>query len=109
MSNHDHKTIGYWYEWSGTSVDGEIVVPSGMLMLTSNTRAKVLGEIAQHFATLDKVISFDGRLISHGPARHYSRANPIPLTVQIDGDSQLNLFIYEAGATIQLIQDSPRG
>ncbi|MNE47186.1 hypothetical protein D3C80_1415720 [compost metagenome] len=109
MSDQDQQIIGYWFQWGSTSLDGEITMPSAMLKLTSNTRAKVLSEIARHFSTLDKVITFNDSAIHYGPARHYSRANPTPLTVHIEGDTPLNLFVYEAGATIQLVKDSPRG
>lgn len=108
MLNQDHQAISYWYEWSGTTIDGEILVPTGMLRLTSNTRAKVLGEIAKFFSTLNKVITLDDVVIPYGAARHYSKANPIPVTVQIQGDTQLTIFIYDAGEAIQLIQETPR-
>ncbi|PRN04386.1 hypothetical protein A0O30_14490 [Pseudomonas sp. LLC-1] len=108
MSDQDQQIIGYWYQWGSTTTDGEITMPSAMVKLTSNTRAKVLSEIARHFSTLNKVITFNDGVIPAGPARHYNRANATPLTVRIDGDTPLNLFIYEAGDTIQLMKDSPR-
>ena len=101
MINPGQQIIGYYFDRGGAAIEGEIIVPLEMLKLTSNTRVKVLAEVAKYFSAINKVVTFDGRLIQCGAARNYSKSNPIPVSVQIDGDSPLVVFIHEAGEAIR--------
>lgn len=103
MINSDQQIINYYFEWDGAAIDGEIMVPSEMLKLTSNTRVKVLRKVAEYFSPMNKLVTFENQAIQCGAPRQYSKSNPIPVSVQIDGDSPLTVFIHDAGEKILVI------